>query len=98
MKPMFTLSRFARYYELVRVRMDGNFMFSGGVISTGGFNTIMKKITNHGISKHLSFPQGHILCHRQGLSAAEYTRRNENRFIDGIAAQIDWRATIRNTN
>ena len=46
----------------------------------------------------LPYPQGHVLSKQQGLSTAEYTHRNENRFINGVVAQIDKGASVRDNN
>ena len=73
---------------------DGNFIYSGGFVSTPGFNLMIRKLTEQGLSNRLPYPQGHILSHKQGLSAAEYRRRNENCFI----VQIDYSASIRDNN
>ena len=59
---------------------------------------MIRTITDRGLSNHLPYPQGHVLSNQQGLSAAEYTRRNKNRFIDGVIAQIDKGASIRDKN
>ena len=87
---------------ILRIRsssdIDEIFIFSGGVSSTGGFNIMIKKITDIGLPRRLPYPQGRVLSNRQGLSAAEYTHRNENRFIDGVVAQIDKGASIRDNN
>ena len=56
---------------------------------------MMKKITDRGLSNRLPYPQGHVLSNQQGLSAAEYIKRGENRFISGVIAQIDKGASIR---
>ena len=59
---------------------------------------MMKKITDMGLPSRLPDPQGHVLSNWQGLSAAEYNHRNENRFIDGVEAQIDKGASVRDNN
>ena len=56
--------------------VDGNFISAGGVISTDGFNIMMSKINRMNLPVRLPYPQGHVLSHQQGLSAAEYTHRN----------------------
>ena len=50
--------------------IDGSFILSGGFVSTPGFNTMMKKITDMGLPSRLPFPQGRVLSNRQGLSAS----------------------------
>ena len=59
---------------------------------------MIKTLTDQGLSNRLPYPQGHILSNQQGLFAAEYTRRNENRFIDGVVAQIDKGTSVRDNN
>ena len=56
---------------------------------------MMKKITDRGLSNRLPYPQGHVFSNQQDLSAAEFTKRGENRFIDGVVAQIDKGTSIR---
>ena len=74
------------------LEIDGNFIYSGDVASTKVFSIMMKKKTDRGLPSRLPYHQDHISSTRQGLSAAEYTHRDENRFING--AHIDKGAMV----
>ena len=93
---------FVTLHAILRINsssdIDGNFIYSGGVSSTGGFNIMMEKITDMGLPSRLPYPQSDILSNRQSLSAAEYAHRNEKRFINGVETQMDKGATVRDNN
>ena len=59
---------------------------------------MIKKVTDMGLPSRLPYPQGHILSNRQGLSAGEFAHRYENRFINGVEAQMNKGATVRDNN
>ena len=61
--------------------IEGNFIFSGGFISTEGFNTVLRNLTNRGLSNRLLFPQGHIISFQRC-------------FIRGVSAYLDFNANI----